>query len=83
MEKLPPAEKPNAPAGNAPQQPPASKPEVPKAESQSKPPQKPITDNKNLPLPQTGGSFPIFFAVGLVIVTLLARYLRGQRHRRV
>jgi uncharacterized repeat protein (TIGR01451 family) len=34
-------------------------------------------------IPQTGGSFPVVLAVALAFVTLLARYLRGQRQRRV
>ncbi len=37
----------------------------------------------NAPVPQTGGSFPITFAIALVIITLLARYLRGRGYRRV
>lgn len=35
------------------------------------------------PLPQTGGSFPVVFALILVVLTLLARYLRGRKYRRV
>jgi uncharacterized repeat protein (TIGR01451 family) len=34
-------------------------------------------------MPQTGGAFPIVFAIVLVIITLLARYLRGRSYRRV
>jgi uncharacterized repeat protein (TIGR01451 family) len=35
------------------------------------------------PMPQTGGSFPVVLAVLIAFITLLARYLRGQRQRRV
>lgn len=35
------------------------------------------------PMPQTGGSFPVVFALLLVLFTLLARYLRGRSYRRV
>ncbi len=42
---------------------------------------KPVQEAK--PLPQTGGAFPIVFAIVLVVVTLLARYLRGRTYRRV
>ncbi len=35
------------------------------------------------PMPQTGGSFPVIFALLLVLFTLLARYLRGRSYRRV
>lgn len=34
-------------------------------------------------MPQTGGAFPIVFALVLLLVTLLARYLRGRSYRRV
>lgn len=34
-------------------------------------------------IPQTGGSFPLVLAIGLLVVALLARYLRGSRTRRI
>jgi cobalamin biosynthesis Mg chelatase CobN len=34
-------------------------------------------------IPQTGGSFPVVFALVLITFTLLARYLRGRGYRRV
>lgn len=34
-------------------------------------------------MPHTGGSFPVLLAVVLVVLTLLARYLRGFAYRRV
>lgn len=36
----------------------------------------------NAPVPKTGGSFPVALAVVLLLVTLLARYLRGLTYRR-
>ena len=92
------AEPASAPPNNIPASPPQEKPqdkpqEQPKEQPQTKPqdsskqqpPQsKPAnTPQKNAPVPQTGGSFPILLAVALVIVTLLARYLRARHPRRV
>ena len=60
--------------GNPPKQPeklPPNQPAKPKPAQEAK------------PLPQTGGAFPIVFAIVLVVVTLLARYLRGRTYRRV
>lgn len=34
-------------------------------------------------MPETGGSFPVAFALLLVTFTLLARYLRGRSYRRI
>jgi uncharacterized repeat protein (TIGR01451 family) len=72
-----------------PQEQPQSKPQAEKpAQPQSKPagnpPVKPANSQQNSsPLPQTGGSFPLFLAIVLVTMTLLARYLRGRRAQRV
>ncbi len=89
----PPAIQPEAPASNPPvaqpKQPEASQPEKQvAAPSQSQPaapakaPAK-APDKQSAPIPQTGGAFPVVLAVLLVTVTLLARYLRGTRFRRV
>jgi uncharacterized repeat protein (TIGR01451 family) len=69
-----PTPKPSSQAGgNPPSQPDKLPPsELPKP--------KPIQEAK--PLPQTGGAFPIVFAIVLVVVTLFARYLRGRTYRR-
>lgn len=42
----------------------------------------PAEKKANAPVPQTGGSFPIVLALLLLVVTLLARYLRGFVYRR-
>jgi uncharacterized repeat protein (TIGR01451 family) len=41
------------------------------------------TKPQSTTMPQTGGAFPIVFAIVLVVITLLARYLRGRSYRRV
>jgi outer membrane biosynthesis protein TonB len=61
-------------------------PQTKPVESKPAPPQsKPANTQtkQNAPMPQTGGSFPLFLAVALVTITLLARYLRGRNYRRV
>jgi uncharacterized repeat protein (TIGR01451 family) len=62
------------PAAGQPAQPPASQP---KSQPQS-PPKKPASS-----MPQTGGSFPLVLALVILLVTLVARYLRGRTYRRV
>ncbi|HET6261254.1 MAG TPA: DUF11 domain-containing protein, partial [Chloroflexia bacterium] len=83
----PPADNSKAPAENPPaaqpQQPPASQPQKPAAAPQQKPATAPATKQPAAPIPQTGGAFPVVFALLLVFFTLLARYLRGRTHRRV
>jgi uncharacterized repeat protein (TIGR01451 family) len=61
----------------------AEKPAQPQSKPAGNPPVKPANSQQNSsPLPQTGGSFPLFLAVVLVTITLLARYLRGRRAQR-
>ncbi|HEX9990566.1 MAG TPA: hypothetical protein VGE45_19075 [Chloroflexia bacterium] len=83
----PPADNSKAPASNPPasqpQQPPASQPQKPVVAPQQKPATAPATKQPAAPIPQTGGAFPVVFALLLVLFTLLARYLRGRTHRRV
>ena len=89
----PPAVQPEAPVANPPaaqpQQPekqaaapPQSQPAAP-AQAPAKAPVKQPAAKQTAPIPQTGGAFPIVLAVLLVTITLLARYLRGTRFRRV
>jgi uncharacterized repeat protein (TIGR01451 family) len=82
----PPQTQPQAPAQTQPQapanNPPASQPAQPPA-SQPKsqvqtPPKKPAGS-----MPQTGGSFPLVLALLILLLTLVARYLRGRSYRRV
>jgi uncharacterized repeat protein (TIGR01451 family) len=83
----PQGDNPQAPAQNPPasqpQQPPASQPQKPVVAPQQKPATAPATKQPAAPIPQTGGAFPVVFALLLVLFTLLARYLRGRTHRRV
>lgn len=80
--KAPPA---SNPSGQT-QQPPASQPKSPaKTEPHApatKPAQQPTARSQAASMPQTGGSFPIVFAVLLLVMALVARYLRGIRFRR-
>ncbi|MEO8287963.1 MAG: hypothetical protein ABI670_16160 [Chloroflexota bacterium] len=82
--QTPPQAPPSNPPASQPQQPPAAsqpqtKPASPSGSGQQSPPAKKPT----APVPQTGGSFPIVLALLLVLVTLVARYLRGRSYRRV
>jgi len=85
--KTEPQAKPQEAPKEQPQQP-QSKPQEKPAQPQSKPANtgqesKPANTptKQNAPMPQTGGSFPIFLAVVLVAVTLIARYLRVRKPR--
>jgi uncharacterized repeat protein (TIGR01451 family) len=93
------AEAPSAPPANPPANPPASQPQQPSGsqpKSQveapaksapqapaAKPPAATPNKQQSAPIPQTGGSFPVVLAALIVLVTLLARYLRGRHYRRV
>ncbi|MFL5732959.1 MAG: DUF11 domain-containing protein [Chloroflexia bacterium] len=60
-------------------------PSAPKSQPASGAQAKPATAPAKKPaaaVPQTGGSFPIVLATILVLITLLARYLRGMTFRR-
>ena len=56
---------------------------LPPAQQLPQPKTGPEAKLPSAPVPQTGGSFPIIFAIVLVVITLLARYLRGRSYRRV
>lgn len=51
--------------------------------NQPAPTRTPVKAKPTAPIPQTGGSFPLVLAIGLLVVALLARYLRGSRTRRI
>jgi uncharacterized repeat protein (TIGR01451 family) len=74
----PPASKPQAPA----QKPAAAPPASASGSAQQAPAQKPA-EKQNAPIPKTGGGFPVWFAVVILLLTLFARYLRGRTYRRV
>lgn len=85
----PPKSPPTAPrASNPPgqtQQSPTSQPKSPTsapAAPVTKPAQQPTARSQAATMPQTGGSFPIVLAVLLLVMALVARYLRGIRFRR-
>lgn len=61
-----------------PQKQPQANPPAPQANTKQDGAKQPVAT-----IPQTGGSFPVVLAVVLAFVTLLARYLRGQRQRRI
>lgn len=65
---------------------PTTRPTTATVRATAQPTTKPVatpTKPQSTTMPQTGGAFPIVFAIVLVVVTLLARYLRGRSYRRV
>ena len=72
-----------APAQAQPQAPAKQPVAVPPASNPSSAQQAPPAAKQNAPIPRTGGSFPVVFAVVVLLLTLLARYLRGRTYRRV
>ena len=70
------------PSGSQPSLPPASQPKsqpkAPPAAQPQAPQKKPASS-----MPQTGGSFPLVLAMLILLIILVARYLRGRSYRRV
>jgi uncharacterized repeat protein (TIGR01451 family) len=69
------------PQGSQPAEPPASQPKAPPAIPPRSQPQTPAKKPVSS-IPQTGGSFPLVLALLILLVILLARYLRGRSYRR-
>ncbi|HUP28457.1 MAG TPA: hypothetical protein VM409_08485 [Chloroflexia bacterium] len=81
--QAPVAEQPKAPSQNPPQKQVETQPQAKPAAPQNNPPAKVVPKQPAASIPQTGGAFPVFLAFLVVVGTLLARYLRGLRYRRV
>jgi uncharacterized repeat protein (TIGR01451 family) len=60
---------------------PEQKAEAPKPGNEAASPRQQPTPSASV-IPETGGAFPVVFATILVVLTLLARYLRGRTPRR-
>ncbi len=78
----PPTAAPVNPPPAAQPQPPTAGPSQGPAGGKTNKPESTKPKQAQAPMPQTGGSFPLVFATLLLLLTLLARYLRGVRIRR-
>jgi cobalamin biosynthesis Mg chelatase CobN len=72
-----------APAQTQPQAPAKQPVAAPPASTSGSAQQAPPAAKQNAPIPRTGGGFPVWLAVMVLLLTLFARYLRGRTYRRV